>query len=598
MLKPIPLVCVGFVCLAFALACPSATERQQPAGDGAKKSPDKAQPAATRGVFSLTKIHRFHLEIAAAEWQKMQPPRGGFGFGPGFGGPKKAPEKKADAPADVHKGAGFGLEFPWAHADFTANGTALKNVGLRFKGNFTYIASASGLKRPLQIDLNRYDGDQRWQGLGKLSLANGVTDPDRTRESLAFAVFRAAGVPAPRTAYAEITLTIPGKYDREFVGLYTLIEHVGANFLHGHFKSANGLLLKPEGLRGLDYLGEDWPPYEHRYRPKGEASKRDQQRLIAFTRLVNGGDDEQFRNQIGSFLDIDEFLRYLAVNALIASLDSPLGFGHNFFMYLRPDNRFVFIPWDLDLSMGTWPMGGPTEKQMELSLQHPHIGQHKLIDRLLAVKDINDKYQQILKDLTATCFTKEKLLKDIDAIEAAIKEPLAREKKATAARQEKIGGFGFGPPGGGIFGHGLDLREFVAKRTESVAAQLAGTSKGYVPAGMGFGPPGGFGGGPGPAVMRLPQPGEILPMPVQQMLKLTDEQKKQLSELQKEIDAKLKSILTDEQNKQLKSLRERGPGGFGPPGAPGFGPPGGPGGFNPGNPPPGGPAALPKKDFP
>src|SRR5262245_32013913 len=323
MLNSIRLVCVAIGCLAFALASSSATQPQQSAG--AKKSPDKKQQAAATAVFGFTKIHQFNIEITAAEWQKMQPPRGGFPFGPGgagFGGPKNAPEKKADAPADVHKGAGFGLEFPWAHADFTANGTALKNVGLSFRGNFTYIASASGLKRPLQIDLNRHDGDQRWHGLGKLSLANGVTDPARTRESLAFAVFRAAGVPAPHTAYAEITLTIPGKYDREFVGLYTLIEHVGANFLHGHFKIANGLLLKPEGLRGLDYLGEDWPPYEQRYRPKGKASKKDQQRLISFTRLVNRGDDEQFRNQIGSFLDIDEFLRYLAVNALIASLDS------------------------------------------------------------------------------------------------------------------------------------------------------------------------------------------------------------------------------------------------------------------------------------
>ena len=37
---------------------------------------------------------------------------------------------------------------------------------------------------------------------------------------------RAAGVPAPRTAYAEVTLTVPGKFDREYLGLYTVIEQV------------------------------------------------------------------------------------------------------------------------------------------------------------------------------------------------------------------------------------------------------------------------------------------------------------------------------------------------------------------------------------
>jgi hypothetical protein len=48
-------------------------------------------------------------------------------------------------------------------------------------------------------------------------------------------------------------------------------------------------------------------------------------------------------------------------------------------------------------------------------------------------------------------------------------------------------------------------------------------------------------------------------------LKLTAEQKKQLQELQKEVDGKLGKILTDEQKKQLKDPRDRGPGGFGPP---------------------------------
>jgi len=81
------------------------------------------------------------------------------------------------------------------------------------------------------------------------------------------AIFAEDDVPAPRTAYAEVTLTVPGKYDRAYVGLYTLIEQVGGAFLKEHFQSGKGLLLKPEGLQGgLAYLGEDWKPYAQRYR--------------------------------------------------------------------------------------------------------------------------------------------------------------------------------------------------------------------------------------------------------------------------------------------------------------------------------------------
>ncbi len=60
----------------------------------------------------------------------------------------------------------------------------------------------------------------------------------------------------------------------------------------------------------------------------------------------------------------------------------------------------------------------------------------------------------------------------------------------------------------------------------------------------------------------------------QETLKLTDEQKKQLADLQKDVDAKLAKILTDEQKKQLQEMRPMGPGG--PGGGPGRGP-GGPG---------------------
>ncbi|HZY90042.1 MAG TPA: CotH kinase family protein, partial [Gemmataceae bacterium] len=252
----------------------------------------------------------------------------------------------------------------------------------------------------------------------------------------------------------------------------------------------------------LEYLGEDWGPYEARYRPKTEAGKKQRKRLIAFTRLVNNADDAQFQKEIDSYLDVDEFLRYLAANAVLANLDSFLAFGHNYYLYMRPDtDQFVFIPWDLDLSFGTWPMGGTPQQQTGLSLSHPHPGENKLIDRLLAMKGVKEKYRQLVRELSAGGFSKRQLLEGLDAIEKLTKGPLAKEKKAADARKE--GGRGFGPPDG-MFGASLPLRSFVEQRTASVAAQLAGKSKGYVPT-MGFGPggprpgaPGGPGGGFGP----------------------------------------------------------------------------------------------------
>ena len=83
-----------------------------------------------------------------------------------------------------------------------------------------------------------------------------------------------------------------------------------------------------------------------------------------------------------------------------------------------------------------------------------------------------------------------------------------------------------------------------------------------------------------------PQPGQIMSPFQQARLKLSAEQKKQLAALQKEVDGQLDRTLEDDQKKQLKDMRAAF-GRFGPGGPGGPRGPGGPGGF-PGFGPPGG----------
>jgi enterochelin esterase-like enzyme len=90
------------------------------------------------------------------------------------------------------------------------------------------------------------------------------------------------------------------------------------------------------------------------------------------------------------------------------------------------------------------------------------------------------------------------------------------------------------------------------------------------PAAFGPGGKGRFGG--------FPRPGQVVPGFLEDALKLTAEQKKQVADLQKEVDGRLEKILTADQRKQLQAMGRRGSGGFGPPGfggrGGGFGGPG------------------------
>jgi spore coat protein H len=492
------------------LAWLNAAESQNPPGD----------------QLFLAPVVDLHLEMSERQFTSLTPARprpafGGPGFGgPGFGGPgprvagfgplaprptegnkqppatpptpspSAAPGKSPDATptannaVDTHRNT-FGVELPWSSGQLRVNGQTYSEVGVRYKGNYTYLAAARSLKKSLKLDLNRHKKGQKLDGLTMLNLHSGVSDPTRIRESFAYGYFREAQVPAPRTTFAQLTLTVPDKYTEELVGVYTLVEQVNKAFLKRHFTDATGMLLKPEGLRGgLQFLGDRWSTYSAKYHPEDEPQTPQQQRLIDFTRLIHEGSDSSFAEQVAEYLDVEAFLRFIAANALLANLDSYLGYGHNFYLYLKPtDNRFVFIPWDLDLSLATWPAAGTPEQLVELSIHHPHAGENRLIDRLFSVDRTKQRYLAIVNEQLETSFTSDKMAARVEALEAVVREPLQAELRAVAARQENAGSGA--PFGNGQFGQSMPPRRFIRKRLDSVKRQLAGEATGFVPRAVG-----------------------------------------------------------------------------------------------------------------
>jgi spore coat protein CotH len=125
------------------------------------------------------------------------------------------------------------------------------------------MASAQALKKPLKLDFNRNVKGQKLDGLTRVNLHTGVSDPSRLREALSYALFHDLGVPVPRTAFAEVYLTVPDQYDHELVGVYTLVEEVNKTFLAREFGEGADMLLKPEGLTGgPGFRGTKWKAYE------------------------------------------------------------------------------------------------------------------------------------------------------------------------------------------------------------------------------------------------------------------------------------------------------------------------------------------------
>src|SRR5690606_13317223 len=93
-------------------------------------------------------VWTIHLAISPEQFDAMQPPppAGPGAFGPGpFAPPPSAPApNQAGANQQESERNAFGTEFRWAKGDFTAEGETLKNVGIRYAGDITYLVSAAG----------------------------------------------------------------------------------------------------------------------------------------------------------------------------------------------------------------------------------------------------------------------------------------------------------------------------------------------------------------------------------------------------------------------------------------------------------------------
>ncbi len=416
-------------------------------------------------VFGMTRLHEVHVEVPADEWSVLQ--RETFvarGRGGNFGTVAVENDFVREDGRMIHIGGGFGGYFPWVHAELRAGDSVLRDVGLRYKGNGSYSPYA-GLHRNLKVKTDLFEGRDDWEGIETINFNAGGRDSSRMRETLAFAIFRAAGVAAPRTAYAEMRFSVEGTHESATGGLFTVVENVNRRFLRWALPPGDGLLFKPERMQGgVGYYGENWSSYIPIWRPEREATPEEQRRVIEFARLVNQPSVPLFRERIAEFVDVDQFLRFLAVNVLLVNRDSFLGGRHNYYIYLDPvDNLFRFLPWDLDLSFGSFgALGGSNASE---DLMYPFSGENPLGYYLLDDPAVAVRYQAIVRELVETVFSEERLLAMIAELEPVVSEPLARESVAMRSRMEYEGGRG---------GGSSSPRLFILSRMASVRRQLAG----------------------------------------------------------------------------------------------------------------------------
>lgn len=446
----------------------------------AQESPDASPANSLRpnDIFGFTNIWTIHLTFTAEQWQAMEPKEAGRPErGTRRGSFLQGPEGGRNGIA-----AAFGIVYEFVHADLEFGTHKFKDVGVRYKGNGTFLSSREGLKRSLKIDLNKFVKGQKLAGMSQLNLHNSVRDPSGMNEAIAYRIFREGKVSAPRTAYARVYLTVPDKYSRRYFGLYNLVEDVGSAFTRESFGEKDGALFKPVTPNLFSDLGDDWKSYNQTYDPKTDLTDEQKRRVIEFSKFVSTASESDFTVKIGDYLDVENFARYMAITSWLTDLDGILGPGQNYCIYLHPKTqKFLFIPWDQDQPFGQFPRG--TEEQREnLSIHKPWSGEHRFLERVYKSEPFKKAYLARLLDLNKSVFEPERIHRQVDELAAVLRAPIQEESPERLAEFEKaVAGQKVAIAMGPGFNGGVavkPIKPFVTTRARSVADQLDGKTEG------------------------------------------------------------------------------------------------------------------------
>ncbi|MEZ4463885.1 MAG: CotH kinase family protein [bacterium] len=160
-----------------------------------------------------------HIDLPAEEWERMRLEGRSFAtiFQPGC----------LDQP--------FPDPFTWHSATVTIDGERFENVGVRKKG---FLGSLSDTRPSIKVHFEKYGETARFRSLERMTFNNNRQDNSQMHQCLAYQVFAAAGVPAPRCSLARVWV------NGVSLGVYTHVESMKKAFVRRYFEDTSGPLFE------------------------------------------------------------------------------------------------------------------------------------------------------------------------------------------------------------------------------------------------------------------------------------------------------------------------------------------------------------------
>jgi hypothetical protein len=357
--------------------------------DAAPGAPD-AEPVVDAGpvvdrsgeLFRPDQVLDIRIDLAPADWETLRfQLRDVFEM---FGG------------ADCQESP-WGSPYTYFPATVTIDGEQIDNVGVRKKGFFGSVTPA----RPsLKLNLDYYVPGQRHLGVEDITLNNG-SNSDRhfllITQCLGYQIFSAAGMPASRCNFAHVTV------NGQDMGIYAHVERVRKSMLSRHFDDGSGVLW--EGA-----ISDFTDAFVGTFEQKNQEETPYNQPLVGVVSAL-ALPDAELPDALAQVIDVDQFMRYWALEALVGHWDGYSGNRNNFYVYEEPVSGLLhFMPWGID---------GIFNEPIRAS-DRVALARGELAKRLYGLPLMRARYLAAISAALDTVWDEEALIAEVDRMESLL----------------------------------------------------------------------------------------------------------------------------------------------------------------------------------
>jgi spore coat protein CotH len=332
-------------------------------------------------------------------------------------------------------------------ADLSWKNVKVRNVGIRSRGQ----GSRNPQKLGLRVDMARYTTGQTFVGLSTIILDNMWQDDSFLRERLAFTMFEKLGEPAPRESFCRLYI------NNEYQGLYAITEEIDGNFAKRVTGETDGTVFEFHWFADKQWRAEDLGAIEN-YKPLLEprthvldADSTLYGPIQTLFREVNAAADAVWRDRVEQFIDLNQFMRHVAIEQFIAENDGILGFAgmNNFYLYrFQGTTKHRLFVWDKDQAF------------LFLDSAIATTSDNVLFNRAMTYADLREIYLSTLEQCAVAAKTDDFLSLEIDRLTAIVFDAAKADTRKQFPNDQYDAAVDF-------------LRQFAARRPNQVLTEVA-----------------------------------------------------------------------------------------------------------------------------